>query len=175
MPWARRCHRHEAVVRGLAGRVVSARSISGWQPSRAAFAGRGRRGLGVAAGGQVSGLVEQPLGQVVGGGVLAQPGDCGGESRAGVRVAVGGGQAGAGQVAARPGPRAQCRGRAASGFMYMLEADLVKEIIEVWSEWREGRTPTLAEAVGAVIWYAEHDAYQRTDPHAGGSRVRVWP
>jgi hypothetical protein len=59
--------------------------------------------------------------------------------------------------------------------MYMLEADLVKQVIEVWSEWGEGRTPTLAEAVGAVIRYAEHDAYQRTDPHAGGVLVRVWP
>lgn len=59
--------------------------------------------------------------------------------------------------------------------MYMLEADLVKEVIEVWSEWGEGRTPALAEAVGAVIWYAEHDAYQRTDSDAGDGRVRVWP
>jgi len=33
----------------------------------------------------------------------------------------------------------------------MLEADLVKAVIEVWSEWREGRTPTSAERVGAVI------------------------
>jgi len=37
--------------------------------------------------------------QVVGGGVLAQPGDRGGDRRACVRAAVGGGQAGAGQVA----------------------------------------------------------------------------
>jgi hypothetical protein len=34
-----------------------------------------------------------------------------------------------------------------------------------------GRTPTLAEAVGAVIWYAGHDADQRTDPGAGDGRV----
>jgi hypothetical protein len=39
---------------------------------------------------------------------------------------------------------------AASGLMYLLEADLVKEVIEVGSEWREGRTPTLAEAVGPL-------------------------
>ncbi|WP_300612273.1 hypothetical protein [Trebonia sp.] len=57
-----------------------------------------------------------------------------------------------------------------------FEADLVRRwFIEVWSEWREGRTPTLAEAVGAFIWYAEHDTYQRTDPDAGDGRVRVWP
>ena len=64
-------------------------------------------------------------------------------------------------------------GLRASGFMGMLEADLVKAVIEVRSEWREGRTPTSAETVGAVIWYAEHDAYQRTDPDAGDGRVRV--
>ncbi len=33
----------------------------------------------------------------------------------------------------------------------------------------------MAEAVGAFIWYAEHDTYQRTDPDAGDGRVRVWP
>ena len=35
MPWTGRCHRHEAVVCGPADGVVSARSASGWQPSRA--------------------------------------------------------------------------------------------------------------------------------------------
>jgi len=54
----------------------------------------------------------------------------------------------------------------------MLEADLVEAVIEVWSEPREGRTPTLAEAVGAVIWYSEHDAYQRTNPDARDGWVR---
>ncbi len=48
---------------------------------------------------QVSGVVEQPVGDVVGGGVRAQLGDGGGERRAGGRVAAGGGEAGAGQVA----------------------------------------------------------------------------
>ena len=66
----------------------------------AGFADRGRRGLGLAAGGQVGGVVEQAVGQVVGGGVLAQPIDRGGERRGGcVRVVVGGGAAGAGQIA----------------------------------------------------------------------------
>ena len=45
-------------------------------------------------------MVEQPVGQMVGSGVLAQPGNRGGERRSsGGRVAVGGGEAGAGQVA----------------------------------------------------------------------------
>ena len=30
----------------------------------------------------------------------------------------------------------------------------------VWSAWRGGATPTVAEATAAVIFYAEHDAYQ---------------
>jgi hypothetical protein len=49
---------------------------------------------------------------------------------------------------------------AAPELVHLLEVDLAREAIEVWSEWRDGRTPTLAEAVGAVIWYAEHDAYE---------------
>src|SRR5580692_9294946 len=77
------------------------------------LAGRGRGGRGVAESSQVGGVVEQPVSEVVGGGVLAQPVDRVGERRAGGRVATGGGrvatgggrvatgggQAGAGQVA----------------------------------------------------------------------------
>ena len=44
-------------------------------------------------------MVEQPVGQVVGGGVLAQAGDRGREGRSGGWVAVGGAEAGAGQAA----------------------------------------------------------------------------
>jgi hypothetical protein len=46
------------------------------------------------------------------------------------------------------------------GLVYLLEVDLAKEAIEVWSEWRDGPIPTLADAVGSVIWYVEHDAYE---------------
>jgi hypothetical protein len=57
------------------------------------------------------GVVEQPVGQVVGRGVLAQPGDRCGERRAGVRVgADGGAEAGAGQVAFGPLQRGQLPG-----------------------------------------------------------------
>jgi hypothetical protein len=52
---------------------------------------------------------------------------------------------------------------AAPGLVYLLEVDLAQEAIEVWSEWRDGQTTILAEAVGAVIWYAEHDAYEPID------------
>src|SRR5262249_7041893 len=68
--------------------------------------------LVVAAGGQVGGVVEQAVGKVVGGGVLAQPGDRGGECRVGVRVAVGCGQTGAGQVAFGPLHGGEAAGRA---------------------------------------------------------------
>lgn len=51
----------------------------------------------------------------------------------------------------------------APGFTYLLEVYLSKEVIEVWSSWRDGRAPTLTEAVGAVIWYGEYDAYEPVD------------
>lgn len=43
---------------------------------------------------------------------------------------------------------------------YLLEADLAQEVVEVWSAWRDGATPTTEEATLAIIYYAEHDAYQ---------------
>jgi hypothetical protein len=51
----------------------------------------------------------------------------------------------------------------APGFTYLLEVDLAKDVIEVWGTFRNGRAPTLTEAAGAVVWYAEHDAYQPHD------------
>lgn len=46
------------------------------------------------------------------------------------------------------------------GLKYFLEVDLAAEVLEVWSAWRKGRSPSLPEAVGAVIHYATFDAYQ---------------
>ncbi|MDX6251259.1 MAG: hypothetical protein QOF10_4619 [Kribbellaceae bacterium] len=48
------------------------------------------------------------------------------------------------------------------GMEYCLEASLVKEVIEVWSEWREGAVPTAADRMEAVLYYAEYDAYLPT-------------
>jgi len=45
-------------------------------------------------------------------------------------------------------------------YEYFLEVDLVREVLEVWSAWRNGQIPTTNEACTAVIYYAEHDAYQ---------------
>jgi len=51
----------------------------------------------------------------------------------------------------------------APDYRYLLEVDLAKEVIEVWSAWRGGTLPSPAEAAQAVIHYAEHDAYQPPD------------
>jgi len=49
------------------------------------------------------------------------------------------------------------------GMRYFLEADIAREAISVWSEWRAGAKPTLEEAIAAVIYYAERDAYLPCD------------
>jgi hypothetical protein len=48
---------------------------------------------------------------------------------------------------------------APEGLTYLLEVYLAKEAVEVWSQWRQGRQPSLVEKCKAIIWYAEHDAY----------------
>lgn len=49
--------------------------------------------------------------------------------------------------------------REALGMAYLLEVDLAKEAIRVWSQWRNGATPTSEDRVAAVVHYAIHDAY----------------
>lgn len=48
------------------------------------------------------------------------------------------------------------------GFAYLLEVSAAKDAVRVWSEWRQGRSPTVDEATDAVLYYAEHDAFQPT-------------
>jgi hypothetical protein len=48
---------------------------------------------------------------------------------------------------------------APAGYEYLLEVDLVLDVLEVWSAWRGGQSPTPEEAAKAVIYYAERDAY----------------
>lgn len=48
-------------------------------------------------------------------------------------------------------------------FEYLLEIETVKEVIEVWRKWRDGRKPSVEEICEAVIYYAEYDAYIRVD------------
>ncbi|GAB2810850.1 hypothetical protein [Lentzea nigeriaca] len=47
----------------------------------------------------------------------------------------------------------------AAGMTYLLEVDLVYDVLEAWHEWRPGRTATSDDKCAAVIHYAEHDAY----------------
>ena len=60
-------------------------------------------------------------------------------------------------------------GNQPSGYEYMLEVNLVHDVVEVWTAWRAGRVPTAREAAEAVIHYAEFDAYlpagAETAPH----------
>lgn len=46
-----------------------------------------------------------------------------------------------------------------AGSEYVLELSLVKNVIKVWSAWRDGAVPTVPQACEAVLHYAEHDAY----------------
>lgn len=52
-----------------------------------------------------------------------------------------------------------------NGMAYLLEVELAREVLEVWSAWRNGEEPTLAESVEAVVHYAEHDAFLPVAPH----------
>ena len=47
-------------------------------------------------------------------------------------------------------------------FDYLLEVDLAKDAIEVWSEWNRC-VPTNREKCAAILFYAEHDAYLSND------------
>lgn len=46
---------------------------------------------------------------------------------------------------------------------YLLGTRIAKEVIEVWSEWRDGRVPSPEDALAAVLHYAENDAYLPDD------------
>jgi len=45
------------------------------------------------------------------------------------------------------------------GFRLVLEVAIAREVLGVWSSWRSGATPSPEQAVEAVIYYAENDAY----------------
>jgi hypothetical protein len=46
-----------------------------------------------------------------------------------------------------------------TGLRYLLEVELIKDVIEAWSDWRDGRVPNLEEKLEAVTYYADNDAY----------------
>ena len=45
------------------------------------------------------------------------------------------------------------------GADYVLGISLMKDVIEVWSAWRNGAVPGIPQACEAVLHYAERDAY----------------
>jgi len=45
------------------------------------------------------------------------------------------------------------------GHEYLLEVDVVLDVLRVWSAWRDEVLPTPEQAAEAVIHYAERDAY----------------
>ena len=51
----------------------------------------------------------------------------------------------------------------AIGMRYLLEVSLARNVVRVWSEWREGRSPSTEEKIEAIVYYAEHDAFQPID------------
>ena len=46
---------------------------------------------------------------------------------------------------------------------YILMVEQAKDAIEVWAEWRGGRSPTPQDKFDAVMHYVCHDAYLPTD------------
>ena len=97
MPSSRR---RGAGAGGLDGFRAAEQRLAAQPPGDAAgFADRGSGGLVIAQVAEALGVVEQSVGEMVGGGVLAQAGDCSGERRCSGQVAVACGEAGAGQVA----------------------------------------------------------------------------
>lgn len=51
-------------------------------------------------------------------------------------------------------------GGVAKGMPYLLEVFLAKEVLGVWSQWRNGCIPSSDERCEAVIHYAKNDAYK---------------
>ena len=42
---------------------------------------------------------------------------------------------------------------------YVLEVSIAREVIEVWSSWRDGRARQKQDKFEAVMYYSQHDAY----------------
>jgi hypothetical protein len=45
------------------------------------------------------------------------------------------------------------------GYVYLLEVELAKEVVEVWTSWRNGRIPSSDQKAEAVLYYGLNDAY----------------
>jgi hypothetical protein len=51
----------------------------------------------------------------------------------------------------------------APNFQYLIEVYTAKDVLDTWREWRENRAPTPEEAVEAILFYQENDAFLPTD------------
>ncbi len=54
-------------------------------------------------------------------------------------------------------------GKPPDSMKYILEVFLVKEVLEVWQKWRNGKVPDRLEKYQAVLYYVNNDAYQPAD------------
>jgi hypothetical protein len=53
-----------------------------------------------------------------------------------------------------------------AGLSYLLEVDLARDVLDVWTRWRNGKEPAPEDAARAIIYYAERDAYEPVQPTA---------
>lgn len=60
------------------------------------------------------------------------------------------------------------------GLGYFLEVDIAKEVVEIWSQWRDGREPTLRQVVEAVVHYAVNDSYLPAEPDPAGETTTLF-
>lgn len=49
------------------------------------------------------------------------------------------------------------------GFEYLIEVFVAKDVLETWSSWRSGAIPNPGEAIQAIQYYQENDAFLPTD------------
>lgn len=50
-----------------------------------------------------------------------------------------------------------------SGFDYLIEIYHAKDVIEAWMSQRDGKAPNPEEAIQAILYYQENDAYLLPD------------
>ena len=48
------------------------------------------------------------------------------------------------------------------GFDYWISVFIAKDVLDAWSEWRNGAVPSAAQAVEAIVFYQENDTYLPT-------------
>jgi len=42
---------------------------------------------------------------------------------------------------------------------YLMSVQTLREVVEVWSAWRDGAIPAVEQAAEAAVYYADHDCY----------------